>query len=55
MINLALLFRGDVALEPDKTAPRRQSLAQLGGVEIGQVCRKQLDRLVDVDHRRGSA
>ena len=49
VIDLALLFRGDVALEPDETAPRRQPLAQLGGVEIGQVCGEQFDRLVDVD------
>ena len=48
-IDLALLLRRDVALEPDEAALRRQPLAQFGGVEIGQLGGEQLDRFVDVD------
>ncbi len=48
-VDFALLFRRDVALEPDEAALGRQPLAQLLGVEIGQVGGQKLDRLVDVD------
>ena len=49
MINLALLLRRDVALEPDEAALGRQPLAQFRRVEIGQVGGEQFGRLVDVD------
>ena len=48
-VYFALLLGRDVALEPDEAALGRQPLAQLLGVEIGQVRGEQFGRFVDVD------
>ena len=48
-VNFALLLRRDVALEPDEAALGRQPLAQILGVDIGQVGGQELGCLVDVD------
>ena len=48
-MDLLLLLRRDLALEPDEAALRRQALAHLAGVEIRQHRGEQFDRLVDVD------
>ena len=48
-VDLALLVRRNVALEPDETALRRQPLAQFLGVDIGQVRGEEFGRFVDVD------
>ena len=44
-----LLLRRDLALQPDKALSRRQAVAHLAGVEIGQRRGQKLDRLVLVD------
>ncbi len=49
VVDFVLLLRRDVALEPDETPPRRQPVAQFGGVEIGQIGGQKFDRFVDVD------
>src|SRR5258705_12272649 len=48
-VDLLLLLRGDLALQPDKTFFRGQAFAHFGGVEIGQRRGQKLDRLVLVD------
>ena len=49
LVDRALLFRRDVALEPDKAALRRKPLAEFRRVEIGQIGSEEFDRFVDVD------
>src|SRR5262249_23016498 len=48
-MNVALLGRCDFTLEPDEAALRRQSIAHLVDIEIGQDSREQFNRFVDVD------
>ena len=48
-MDVLLLLRRDLALQPDEAFARRQPLAHFGGVEIGQRGGQQLDRLVVVD------
>ena len=48
-VDVLLLLRRDLALEPDEAALRGEPFAQFGGVEIGQFGGEQLDRLVDID------
>ena len=48
-VDFPLLLRRDVTLEPDEAALGGQPLAQLGGIDIGQVGGEQFDRFVDID------
>src|SRR5581483_11679185 len=48
-VNLLLLFRRYLALEPDKAIAPRQTLPHFAAVEIGQGRGQKLDRLVLVD------
>ena len=48
-VNLALLLRSDVALEPDEAALGRQPFAEFRGIDIGQVGGEQFDGFIDVD------
>ena len=48
-VDFTLLLGRDVALEPDEAALGRQPLAQILGVDIGQVGGQELGRLIDVD------
>ena len=48
-VDVLLLLRRDLALQPDKTLFRRQAVAHFAGVEIGQRRGQKLDRLVLVD------
>ena len=48
-IDLVLLLRRDIALEPDKAALGGQPLAQFGGVEVGQVGGQELHGFIDID------
>src|SRR5216683_6230519 len=54
-VNLLLLLRRDFALQPDEAFLRRQAVAHLAGVEIGQGRGQKLDRLVLVDDAPGLA
>ncbi|MGY4292634.1 hypothetical protein ACVWXN_000729 [Bradyrhizobium sp. i1.4.4] len=49
LVDVLLLLRRDLALEPDKTLSRRQALAHLGLVEVRHGRSQKLDRLVLVD------
>ena len=49
IVDVLLLLRRDLALQPDEALLRRQPFARLGVVEIGQRAGQKLDRLVDVD------
>ena len=49
LVNLLLLLRRDLALEPDEAALGRKPLAQFACVEIRQNSGEQLRRLVDID------
>jgi hypothetical protein len=46
---LLLLFRRHLSLHPDKAFLGAQAFAQLLGVDIGEYCGDQFDRLVLVD------
>ena len=48
-MDVLLLLRRDLALQPDEAFARRQPLAHFAGVEIGQRRGQKLDRLVLVD------
>ena len=48
-MNFLLLRRGNFAFQPDKTLTGAKTLSNLGGLEIWQRRRQQLDRLVPVD------
>ena len=48
-IDLALLLRRDVALEPNEAALGGEPFAQFSGIEIGQIGGQELRRLIDVD------
>ena len=48
-VDLLLLLRRDLALEPDEAALRRQALAHFGGVEIRHDRGQQFSRLVHID------
>ena len=48
-VDFPLLLGRDVTLEPHEAALGGQPLAQLGGIDIGQVRGEQFHRLVDID------
>ena len=48
-MHFLLLARGDLALEPRESAPRAETLARFGGVEVGHHRGEQLERLVGID------
>src|SRR6202012_2133081 len=49
VMNVALLLRRDLALQPDKAFFRRYAVAPLADIEVGQRPGQELDRLVLVD------
>ena len=48
-VDRALLLSRDVALEPNEAALGRETLAEFGRVEIGQLGSEEFDRFIDVD------